>query len=600
MKTHENCVVYDPRDVYGARLEARRQAATRCARLDTLLANLRLAVFALAVGVAIAAYYRDDITVWWLMPPAATFLVLVYLHARVVKARQRADASVDYYAFALARLEGAWVGKGRQGRDYAPTDHLYANDLDIFGEGSLFELLCTARTQSGESALASWLCVGAPADVVRRRQEAVDELRHRLDLREDLSLYSGELRRSSHSGTFADWAASPALLTERWLKPAAWACSFLTVAGFVLLCTTTMLAPLLMAMILGALTGRLKGRQLAEIDEGIEAPARELRVLAQVLARLEREPMACPLLCELQYALRQDGVAASRHLHELDRLVYLYEQAGNPFFAPFAAGLMWRMHFGIALERWRARWGREVLVWLQATGELEALCALAAYAYEHPTDPFPDFADGPCFDGEALGHPLLPEQVCVRNDVRLDESQRLLVVSGSNMSGKSTLLRTVGVNAVLAQAGAPVRARRLRLSCLTVGATMRVQDSIWKGTSRFYAEITRLKQMLEATEGPFPLLFLIDEILHGTNSHDRRIGAQAVVKALVDAGAIGLITTHDLAVAQVADTFNGKAANVHFTDHFVDGHITFDYLLREGIVQDSNALRLMRAKGLPV
>jgi len=228
------------------------------------------------------------------------------------------------------------------------------------------------------------------------------------------------------------------------------------------------------------------------------------------------------------------------------------------------------------------------------------LSALAGYAYEHPGDPFPELSQDTCFDGEALGHPLIPEARCVRNDLHLGGALCLLIVSGSNMSGKSTLLRTVGTNAVLALAGAPVRARRLRLSPLAVGASIRIQDSLQGGTSRFYAEITRLRQLMDQAQGPLRLLFLLDEILHGTNSHDRGIGAEAVVRGFVARGAIGLVTTHDLALARVADALAPRACNVHFEDHLDDGKMTFDYRMRPGVVAKSNAVALMRAIGLEV
>jgi DNA mismatch repair ATPase MutS len=236
-------------------------------------------------------------------------------------------------------------------------------------------------------------------------------------------------------------------------------------------------------------------------------------------------------------------------------------------------------------------------------GELEALSALAMHGYEHPADPFPALvASGPLFSAEGLRHPLLAEAVAVPNDVQLGGAAglRVIVVSGSNMSGKSTLLRSVGVNAVLALAGAPVRAARLSLSPLVIGATLRIDDSLEAGHSRFYTEILRLRSIVDAARGPVPLLFLLDEILHGTNSHDRRIGAEAVVHALVDAGAIGLVTTHDLALTRLPDQLGAAGTNMHFQDRIGDGKMVFDYRMRPGIVEHSNALALMRAIGLDV
>jgi DNA mismatch repair ATPase MutS len=241
--------------------------------------------------------------------------------------------------------------------------------------------------------------------------------------------------------------------------------------------------------------------------------------------------------------------------------------------------------------------------WLRRLGEIEALSSLAGYAFEHPADPFPEIlpASTPAqVQAEDLKHPLMVESKCVGNDVSLDPNHRLIVISGSNMSGKSTYLRTLGVNLVLAMAGAPVRARKFRLTHLCIGASIRTLDSIHEGTSRFYAEITRLGQIVKLAGQGTPLVFLLDEILGGTNSHDRRIGAGCVARTLVERGALGLITTHDLALAQIAEEIQPPGANYHFEDQILNGKMSFDYRLQPGVVQKSNALELMRLVGLDV
>jgi DNA mismatch repair ATPase MutS len=232
-------------------------------------------------------------------------------------------------------------------------------------------------------------------------------------------------------------------------------------------------------------------------------------------------------------------------------------------------------------------------------GEMESLVSLAQYSHERPDDPFPEFVEGAAsFQAADLGHPLVPAAVRVCNDVDISEPTRVLLVSGSNMSGKSTLLRTVGVNAVLAMAGGPVRARALRMTPLRIGASIRINDSLHDGSSRFYAEITRLRRLFEPS--PLPLLFLLDELLQGTNSADRRIGAQGVIRALIERGAIGLISTHDLALVEVPGLAPGSLVNVHFQDEFTDGQLKFDFKLRPGVVTKSNGLALMRSIGLDV
>jgi DNA mismatch repair ATPase MutS len=286
-------------------------------------------------------------------------------------------------------------------------------------------------------------------------------------------------------------------------------------------------------------------------------------------------------------------------LGHLRRLVDFLAARGAPLFAPFAALLLFGTQLALAIEAWRRRHGEDLGAWLAAVGEVEGLLALASYAYEHPADPFPELTTGPaCFVAAGLAHPLLPGATCVPNDIQLGPTMRVLIVSGSNMSGKSTLLRTVGVNAVLAGAGAPVRAASLRLTPLALGAAIRIEDSLRDGVSHFYAEITRLKQILALADGPRPLLFLADEVLSGTNSRDRRAGTEAIVRRLVERGAIGLATTHDLSLAELADAHGPIVANVHFADQLVDGRLVFDFRLRPGVTERGNALDLMRAVGL--
>jgi hypothetical protein len=341
------------------------------------------------------------------------------------------------------------------------------------------------------------------------------------------------------------------------------------------------------------------GRVLGQIFAGVELPASDLRLLADVLERFEREQFRSPLLAQLRSRIDTDGIPAWKQIRRLRRIVEYHDWGRNQAFAPIALVLLWHAHLGLMVERWRLRSGRHIGEWIDAVGEIEALSSVAGYSAEHPEDVWPEVVDGgPLFDGKGITHPLLPAGV--RNDVRLTPELRLLVVSGSNMSGKSTMLRSVGLNVVLAWAGIPVRAQSLRLSPLSVGAAMRVQDSIQDGKSRFYAEITRIRQIMDMASGPVPLLFLLDELLSGTNSHDRRIGAEAIVRSLVQSGAIGMVTTHDLALANIAEQLAPHAMNVHFEDHVEDGRISFDYTMRPGVVEKSNALELMRSVGLNV
>jgi DNA mismatch repair ATPase MutS len=263
--------------------------------------------------------------------------------------------------------------------------------------------------------------------------------------------------------------------------------------------------------------------------------------------------------------------------------------------------LMYVVQVAYAAESWRRAHGNAVRSWLKAVGEAEALLSLSGYSYEHPDDPFPDFVEGPpCFLAEQLGHPLIPTAKCVRNDVSVCGETRVLLISGSNMSGKSTLMRAVGINTVLAMVGAPVRARRLQLTPLQIGASILINDSLQEGSSRFYAEITRLRQICDLAEKHPPVLFLLDELLQGTNSKDRLIGAEGVVRALLASGAIGLISTHDLALTSLGERSDPRLHNVHLQDEIEDGKMRFDFKLHDGVVTKSNGVELMRLIGLKV
>jgi hypothetical protein len=562
---------------------------------------LRLGLLACGLVLGWCAY-RGLFGWWWLLPTVAVFLVLAEVQQRITQARRRSLRAASLYDEGVARLDDNWAGRGATGERFLKGTHPYAEDLDIFGRESLFELLSRARTRVGEETLADWLLHPATPQVILARQTAVKELRPGLDLREDLALLGENVRSGEDAKALAAWAARPPWHVPRSLRITALALALLAVATLILWIVGYGAIPFLIAFIIGrAFSLRLQA-QVNHALSAVDEAGRDLTLLSEVLGRLELERFSSPRLVELRAALDVEGLPPSRQISRLNRLIDLLDARRNMLFAPLALLTLWPLQFAIAIERWRQTSGTVVALWLAAVGEFEALCSLSSYAYEHPQDPFPELVeDGACFEGEGLGHPLIHEAANVRTDLSLSQAlNRVLIVSGSNMSGKSTLLRTVGTNTVMALAGAPVRARGLRLSPLQVGASIRIQDSLQAGASRFYAEITRLRQIVEITEGALPVLFLLDEILHGTNSHDRRIGAEGVVRGLLKRGAIGLVTTHDLALARIAEEIAPHAANVHFEDHLEGGRMTFDYRLRPGVVQRSNALELMRSVGLEV
>jgi hypothetical protein len=358
--------------------------------------------------------------------------------------------------------------------------------------------------------------------------------------------------------------------------------------------------PLLLALLSCGILSRQLGTRVDAVVNTVERAEPALALLAGLLARIQTETFSSPRLVALLGRLRGAESKASDEIERLRKLVALLDARRNQFFAPFAIVLLWTPHVAMAIDRWRVRSGAHIGDWIAAVGEIEALASLASFSFEHETFAMPEIvSSGLLFDARELGHPLIPRDRRITNDVRLDDTLRMLVVSGSNMSGKSTMMRSIGIAAVLAMAGGPVCARSLRIAPAAVGASIRIHDSLQENASRFYAEILRIRQVLDLSKQG-PLLFLLDEILAGTNSHDRRIGAEAIVRGLLDRDAIGLVSTHDLALAQIAESLAPRAANVHFEDHIENGRVVFDYRMRPGVVTKSNALELMRSVGIEV
>ncbi len=592
-----------PRETYDRLLADRNQRLSILMRQRNRTGNVRLLV---ALAAAVMIWYAfHGLSIRWFAAPVAIFIALVWWQSRIERAAECIRRAIRFYEQGIARLENRWHGTGEQGERFSDPQHPYASDLDLFGRASLFELLSTARTRGGEARLAEWLKQASPIEDLRARHEAVAELRPRLNMREQLAVLGDDFRTGVHPDQLAHWASEPAQPFPAWRRIVALLLA-LTGAAILLWWVGTdftdpdaRLALIAIALVEGAFGFRLRARIL-HIVEAVEEPAHDLDLLSGVLAIIEKEQFASPSLSALRDAIKVKTKTASQHIARLRRLIELLDSRENPLVRALGPLVLWTSQIAMEVERWRADHGPEVAAWLDAVSEVEALSALANYASEHPQYPFPEFAEGRCpplFEGEEMGHPLLPEDRCVTNSVSLLDPLRLLVVSGSNMSGKSTLLRTIGVNSVLALAGGPVRAKRLRISCLSLGASIRTVDSLEEGHSRFMAEILRLKQVLEL---PPPALFLLDELLHGTNSHDRALGSEGLIRALLARGAIGLVTTHDLALTRVADELSPVAANVHFEDRLEGGRLVFDYRMRPGIVERSNALDLMRAVGLDV
>ena len=591
-----------PHSVYTARLADRQRALATLDSRRRLLGWARL----LAAAAIVASVWFAIQTILPLpavLASVAVFIALVSRHARADRAASRMRRAILFYERGLARLEHRWQGLGDTGERFSDPQHPYAADLDLFGRASLFQLLSTARTRAGEARLAHWLKSAAPVPELRSRHHSIDELRPLIDLREQLAILGEDFRGGVNPEHLTQWATEPARPFSTWQRTTAATLSAIAAVVLVWWFSTAFMgfesrmALLAVAAAEGLFAITLRDRIL-QILHGLSEPSNDLDLLAGILTVLETESFHSPRLAELLRSIRPDqGAPASKRIARLRRLRELLDSRDNVFVRMFGPLLLWGTQTAMAIEHWRTENGPYVARWLDAVAEIEALSSLAGYAFEHPDDPFPEFRETPGIEGDNLRHPLMDPARAVANSIALTVPPALYVVSGSNMSGKSTFLRTVGVNAVLALAGAPVRASRLAVSQLSVGASIRTVDSLEGGISRFMAELLRLRQILEL---PAPALFLLDELLAGTNSHDRAIGAAGLVRALLAKGAVGITTTHDLSLAKVADELAPNAINVHFEDRLESGKLIFDYQMREGVVKRSNALDLMRTVGLEV
>jgi len=592
-----------PEQTYMDRLAENRGRLVEEQKRDRLFGYTKLVLLAV-VAIGAVVFLKSPARLVFLLIPAAAFVLFAVLHDRVVGRIADLNRVLAFYERGIARLHDAWAGTGETGERFLEASHPYARDLDVFGKGSLFELLCTARTRAGEEKLANWLLEPAALETIQARHEAVAELTGRVAFRERLFAAGDPVGVAVHPEWLVRWGETAPDLGRAYLRPLMAVLSALWVAGLLYWMASGFWGPLLLVSIVNLSAGFLIGHGVGDFVRATEGATTDLMVLAQVLEVLERERFESDLLRGLHARLREAPRVPSAAIRKLNRVARFLEARRNFYVRPINPLVFYTAQFAFAAESWRRKFGASIRVWLDVVGDFEALGGLASYAYEHPSAVLPEFVEeGPYFEAEQFAHPLLPEKRAVRNDLRLDASVQLVIISGPNMAGKSTFVRAVGINAVLAQCGSVVQAQRLRMSPLAIGASICVLDSLQGGVSRFYAEIQRLKLISDLTHTPRLVLFLLDELLSGTNSHDRLTGTEYLVRALLEQGAIGLITTHDLALTQIPEAGErggGRAVNCHFEDHLENGELRFDYRLKPGVVRTSNALRLMQSIGLAV
>ena len=539
------------------------------------------------------------------------FLALVVWHSRVIAEEDLARRFARVNKDALARTTGRFHELAENGARFVDGAHPYTSDLDVFGPNSLFQRISVAHTRVGQEKLAGFLSHTSLPSTVRERQVAVRALAPLLDLRQRIEALAlgivdpvGNKRKEPpNPEPLLVWAEEKPQL-KHWLH-VVWAARILplfTIGGMVLWSSfgrswLFFTIPAVLSMFTLSLANAITSRVFHAVSETQGAFLR----YGTLLSELETLDVDAPLIRAAQARLNQSGKKPSEEMRRFERVVGFFELKHNGMIYPVVnLFLLWDVHCVLALEAWQESAGRFVREWLDVVGEAEALSSLAGLAHDEPGFAFPEFVEQPRFTALELGHPLIDGKVRVTNDVSLPEAGTALLVTGSNMSGKSTLLRSMGLANVLAFSGGPVCAQKLELAEFSLITSIRMSDSLASGVSHFYAELNKLKAVVDGTAGSKPVFFLLDEILHGTNSLERQIGARWVIAELMKRGALGAVSTHDMGLAELEPALMSRVTLIHFRESVKDNEMSFDYKAHPGPVHAGNALRLMRRIGLDV
>ena len=593
---------------YDARVTQYRAELVALDRSGSRLANLRTVAFLAFVALGFAVGF-DKIPRWGLLGALlslAGYIALAVVHAGVIRREDFAKMRLSLNERGLLRLQGRWHDFPSTGEGRVPEGHLYGGDLDITGRGSLFQRLDDTGTAAGEKRLLEWLLApGENAAAIAARQEAVRELGPLIDFRQSLvaeARMAGKKDKADPT-RFLLWAEAPSTLTAiRWAFPVAHVLPVLTI-GSGLLAANDLIPnalPFWIGLLIQIAIVVATRKPIGAMWEALAMGERGFIRFEETFAAIDAQKFQGARLAALQKGL-MDGPKVSTRLRQFARMMGFAELKHSGQMHPIINALtLWDLLVLFRIDRWRETNGKGARQWFESLAELEALSSFATWHFERPEDAFPEVDDGPVHvEATELGHPLLEKPV--RNDLTLGSPGAALVITGSNMSGKTTLMRATGLNTVMALAGLPVCAGSMKVSRVQVLTSMRVKDSLERGVSYFYAEVQRIKTVLDTAKAhPDRCLFFLDELFMGTNAKERQIASRQLLLMLLDLGAAGAVTTHDLSICELSKERPDTIRNVHFRDEVKDGEMTFDYRLRDGVVQTTNALEVLRRAGVQI
>ncbi|WP_246637551.1 MutS family DNA mismatch repair protein [Crassaminicella profunda] len=594
----------DSREVYEKRVKYYGRLVDKLSKNIACISNLRLVVVVAIIASVSFVNSMERYLISWVISLFGTIL-FVYLVCRSRRLKEKykyvsilKKVNVD----SIMRLEGRWTEFNDKGDDFQDENHNFSYDIDILGQGSLFQWINSGNTYMGRIKLADILTHPySDKETIIKRQKAISELSTKRWWRHKLQVEGRMVTEKSRNlEVLINWAKTKHLLyMNSWMIIVFRALPLVTVGTFLLAFVANSIIksiPIILIIfqfMLIFINIKKRNREFALVYKY----KKSILAYRRILRHFEKVNFQSEYLRELKTSLRNNkGLSAMRQLKRLEDLVDRIENRNNMLFLPINVISLWDYQCLIELERWKSESGLILEVWLQKIGEIEALSSLGTIAYDYPNWTIPKITEKPSIlQVKKIGHPLLAnKRVC--NDVNIQDPFRILLITGSNMSGKSTFLRTIGINLILAYVGAPVCASNMTCSIFSIHTCMRISDNLEKGISSFYGELLRIKEIVKATKEDKQVFFLLDEIFKGTNSYDRHIGAKKLIKKLQNNGAIGLVSTHDLELGILEKENTIK--NYHFQEYYKDDQICFDYKLRPGISTTRNALHLMKIIGI--